>query len=196
MTFDRRTFIALGLATLAQTAHAAPRAYMLGPKGARITYTFRLQNRDVQGTVPVATTDLRIDPNDLQKSSAHVTADIRNARTGLFLATDALKSPSVLDAQRFPIVSFSSTRVILGPGRRISDGAALEGNLTMRGRTKPIRLNANLFRAPGSSARDLSRLSVSLTGNISRSEFGATGYAHLVDDTVALDISAYILADT
>jgi polyisoprenoid-binding protein YceI len=66
------------------------------------------------------------------------------------------------------------------------------GNLTIRGVTRPVRLAAQLYRQKGTAEGDRSRLSIRLTGSVSRAAFGATGWADLVGDTVAIDILARI----
>ena len=190
----RRHLLAIGLAALARPSFAAPTPYGLGPNGANITYLFTLNGAQVKGTVPVARADLRIDPANLAASTADVTADIRRARTGLIFATEALKSATVLNAASFPMARFTSTRVRLGDGGRISDGATVEGDLTLRGVTRPVRFSATLFRKRGSAPDDLSALDVRLQGRINRRDFGATGYADLVEDSVGIDIKADILA--
>ncbi|MEO0502804.1 MAG: YceI family protein [Pseudomonadota bacterium] len=190
----RRHFLAIGLAALAQPGFAASTPYRLGPNGATITYLFTLNGAQVKGTVPVGRADLQIDPGNLAASTANVTADIRRARTGLIFATEALKSESVLNARNFPQARFTSTRVILGPGGRISNGAAIEGNLTLRGVTRPVRFSADLFRKRGSAPGDLSALDVRLQGRINRSDFGATGYGDIVENPVGIDIRADIVA--
>lgn len=190
----RRHLLALGLAACATPTFAAPRPYRLGGKGATITYTFMLSGAPVKGTVPVDTASLTVDPDNLAASKADVTADVRRARTGLIFATEALKSPSVLDATRFPLARFQSTRVILGPGGRISNGATIEGRLTLRGVTRPVRFDANLYRPPGTDAGDLATLIVALKGQVNRRDFGATGYPDLVADTVDIAIDAEITA--
>lgn len=62
----------------------------------------------------------------------------------------------------------------------------------MRGVTRPVIFEAELFRPPGSAADDLSQLSMQLKGRISRSAFGAAGFGDLVADTVGLNITAVI----
>jgi len=188
----RRHFLGLSLAALANPAFAAPRPYTLSGAGATITYTFQLNGAPVKGTVPIDSANLTIDPANLAASTADVTADVRRARTGLIFATEALKSSSVLHATAFPLARFKSTTVVLGPGGRISDGARVDGMLTLRGATRPVRFEASLFRPRGTAQGDFSKLNVKLNGQVNRRDFGAIGYADLVDDTVAIAITAEI----
>lgn len=195
----RRHLLALGLATLATPALstgslAAPQPYRLSGNGATITYTFQLNGAPVKGTVPIDRADLTIDPRNLAASTANVTANVRRARTGLIFATEALKSASVLNAADFPLARFKSTRVILGPGGRISDGAAIEGELTLRGVTRPVRFDAALYRRKGSDTGDFRTLNVTLRGTVNRTDYGAVGYGDLVNNRVDIDIAAEISA--
>lgn len=192
----RRTFLAASTATLMAPAQAiaAPRAYGIAPGGATITYIFKLNGAPQRGTAPLSDVDIRVDSTNLRRSSARVTADMSKAKAGFVFITDALKSESVLNTQSFPQARFVSTRITLGADGRISNGAAIEGELTLRGVTRPLRLNANLYRASGSASGDLSRLNVRLTGALSRAAFGATGFPSLVEDEVKLDIRADIAA--
>jgi len=190
----RRDLLALGLAALATRSFASATPYQLTGEGATITYTFLLSGSPVQGTVPLSSANLRVDPGNLAASTADVTADVRRARTGLIFATEALKSPSVLDARNHPDARFRSTRMTLGQSGRLSDGAVVEGDLTLRGTTRPVRFDANLFRKRGSAPDDFRALTVTLTGTVNRRDFGATGYADLVADTVGIDITAEIAA--
>lgn len=190
----RRNFLASLSLLAALPSWAAPTRYAIGPEGARIRFDFDLMGGIQSGTVPLATADLQIDPDNLSASTADVTADVRNARTGLFFATEAMKSEGVLDARNHPTASFRSTRVILGSGGRISDGGALEGDLTLRGVTQPVRFDAAIYRPRGTAPTDLSRLSVLLRGSVDRFAFGAAGYPDLVGPNVGIDIQVDIAA--
>ena len=189
----RRSLIA-GLAALASPAFAAPRRYELDVEKSRVGFTYILSNALQQGQMPISRADLRIDPFNLGDSTADVIVNPDGARTGFFFATEALKSASVLNTAQFPEIHFVSRAVRLAPTGRLSDGAALVGDLTVRGVTRPITLKAQLFRPPGSAPDDLSALTITLKGQISRSAFGATGFAYIVADTVGLDITAAIRA--
>lgn len=188
----RRSFLSGALAACAAPALAAGQAYRLEPSGSRVAFIFVANGIQQTGTVPIATADITVDTANLTRSSATVTADIRKVRSNLGLVTQAIKSPELLHADAHPIVRFDSTRVRLGAQGRISDGAKIEGQLTLRGVTRDIVLDARLSRPAGSAPDDLSVLYISLKGDLSRRDYGASGYSALADDTVKLDIRAEI----
>ncbi|MEM8731930.1 MAG: YceI family protein [Pseudomonadota bacterium] len=198
INMTRRSFLTASGASLAglllstRPAVAAMHRYGLTASSSTVGFQFTLAGATQTGTMPISQADIRIDTSNLVRSSVDVSVAVNKARTGLALATDALKGPDVLDAARFPSIRFVSTKVTLGPGGRISDGATLTGNLTVRNVTKPVTFAANIYRPAGSGADDLNSLSVRLTGAISRTAFGATGYSDLVADRITLDIRAAI----
>jgi len=192
-----RRMIIAGILAAATTSHAASglRPYTLHPGGSQITFLFDTNGTTQTGTVPVRMADIRIDTTNLARSTAEVTADIRKLRTGLLFITQAIKSPELLDAKAHPLVRFQSTEIRLGARGRISEGAEIDGLLTLRGVTRPLTLSATLSRPAGTKADDLDTLYVRLKGSISRSDYGATGYPGLAEDRVNLDIRAEIRAN-
>lgn len=194
LILTRRLLIAGGLAIAGLPLWAAPRRYDLAAASSSISFAFKVNGASQTGTVPVSAADIRVDPDNLVNSSADVTADIRAAKTGLIFVTQALLSASVLDANTHPQVRFVSKRIMLGQTGRISEGARIDGALTLRGVTRDVRLNALLARPAGSAPDDLSVLIVRLTGQLNRHDFGAAGYPKIVEETVDLDIRADIRA--
>lgn len=55
-----------------------------------------------------------------------------------------------------------------------------------------MTLDAGLYRQRGTQPGDRNNLTVLLTGGVSRSAFGATGYAGLVGDRIGIRILARI----
>lgn len=196
IALTRRRFVAVAgvSALLPQIGHAAPRKYNLDAAASKVGFVFALNGVKQKGSMPISSAKIMIDRDNLAKSTVDVTVSVKKAKTGMIFATDALKSPEVLNAAQYPTIRFQSTSVKLGANGRISEGAALRGNLTVRGVTKPVTFNANLYRAAGSAADDLDNLTVRLTGAISRGAYGASGFANLVDDSIALDILAVVNA--
>lgn len=174
---------------------AAPTRYHLDTSASKVGFIYILNGVEQSGTMPVIEADLMIDPQDLAAAEVDVTVSVRKARTGLIFATSALKAASVLDAAQFPAIRFLATEIQLGADGRISEGATIIGDVTMRGITRPIAFEAQLYRIQGTRPDDLSQLTMRLTGEVSRSDFGASGYSEFVGDIIKLDIHARIEAE-
>ncbi|WP_300074965.1 YceI family protein [uncultured Ruegeria sp.] len=189
----RRSFVAgLALWPSLGAAQSVMIPYALAPKGTSVGFTFDLSGVAQSGTMPIQSANIQLDTKRLQNSKVDVILNVAAARTRLPFARGPMLGESVLNADAHPTIRFTSTKIQLGPGGRISDGASIKGDLTVRGITRPVTLNAALYRTPGSAADDLDALSIQLTGALDRHAYGASGYPDLVDDTVGLNIKAQI----
>lgn len=168
---------------------AEPRQYRLDPKNSLVEFIYVLSGAAGKGTMPITRADLEIDFGALSRSQADVSLSVTGARTSAVFVTQALKSDRVLNADEHPLIRFRS-RSIQGS---LAKGAKISGDVTIRGVTRPLTLDARLFRARGTDPKDLSRLVVQLSGHINRSDFGAGGYGDLVQDRIDLNISAHLL---
>jgi polyisoprenoid-binding protein YceI len=98
-----------------------------------------------------------------------------------------LQAPEFFDAQRHPQLTFT--------GRPV-EGARLEGELTMKGITKPVTLEAAVT-GPVTDPYGNERYGLSLTGVVDRTEFGlnwnaplpAGGFALANDVTITAELS-------
>jgi len=194
--FQRRHALILlaSSCALPSTALAAPTRYQLDPDHSHVGFKFKLNGIAQNGSMPVERADITIDPQNLSTSRIDVAVTAARARTGLVFITQALASSGVLNSAQFPTIRFVSRRITLGASGRISDGAQITGDLTVRGRTKSVTLQAALYRPRGTAPDDLSQLDVVLRGGLNRHDFGASGFPDLVADTVILDIRARINA--
>jgi polyisoprenoid-binding protein YceI len=169
---------------------AAPRAYGVVAGESEVRFAWDFGTDEVAGRMPVARADLVIDFDDLAQSSVDVAVDVAGAEAGFPFATQGMLGPTVLDAARWPLIEFASDDV-----RRTGPGTAeIRGEITVRGVTRPMVFQAEIYRAQGSAEGDLSRLVVLLTGAVKRSEFGADGWADLAGDEVRLRIMAALEA--
>ena len=78
-----------------------------------------------------------------------MTLDVSGAEASFPFAAQAMKGPKVLDAREFPTIGFQSTAV-----KAEGDGAQVKGNITIRGVTRPIILDAVIYRQQGTVAGD------------------------------------------
>lgn len=179
----------LALCTLALpgAGHSAQQRYRLDTARSTVAFTYRIGDAANTGQMPVKSADMRLDLDNVPASRVDVVLDAAQARAGFFLATQALRDASVLDTVTHPEIRFRSTR-ITGD----LSGATITGDLTVRGITRAVTLDAGLYRQRGTQPGDRDNLTVLLTGSVSRSAFGATGYAGLVGDMIGIRIVARI----
>ena len=198
MTHLTRRLVLAGMVALplARTVQAALQPYILSTKTTVVGFTFDLSGIPQTGSMPIRQADVQIDMHRLQNSRVTVVLDVNKARTRLPFARMPMLGPGVLGAETYPTIQFVSTDIQLGADGRISNGARVTGELSIRDVTHPITLDANLYRQPGTAANDLNRLSIGLTGTLNRHDFGASGYPDLVGQNVGLDIRAEIIRAT
>lgn len=168
-------------------AFAAPETYRLNKANSVVGFTYMFQGNPNQGRMPVKSAQIQLDLDNVPASKINVTLDASQAKAGFIFATQTMKGPKVLYTERFPDIRFQST-AIKGDLR----GARIRGNLTIRGVTRPVILQAGLFRQKGTELGDRNRLIVQLTGSVSRAAFGAGGFPGFVDDRIDLNIIARI----
>lgn len=173
------------LAFLAAPSFAAPKSYDLQKGDSSVGFSWFLGGDEVSGSMPVDSADIVLDLDRLRDSKVRVSVDVTQAKAGFPFASQGMKSKKVLWADRFPLITFESTGI-----RRSDKGAFVDGNLTVRGVTRPATFRAELFRQSGAAAGDRSRLSVRLNGSLSRAAFGANGWSDLAGDEVKLSILA------
>lgn len=164
---------------------AAPQAYALDPETSEVGFTYLLLGQPTRGRMPVSRAEIAIDFADVTATRAEVTLDVTRAQAGLFVATEAMRGPDVLDAERHPEIAFRATRTVATEG-----GAAMEGDLTVRGVTRRVRLRARFLQPPGADPAARDRLAIELTGALSREAFGASGFPGLVGDRIEIRIRA------
>ena len=168
-------------------AQTEPVAYRLDTTQSEVNFTYDFQGTPKQGTMPVQAARMRLDLDNVAASQVDVTLDANAAKAGFILATQTMKGPQVLDTENFPTIRFRSTSITGSLG-----GARVAGDLTLRGVTRPVTLDAGLFRQGGTPRTSRDKLVVLLTGTISRSAFGAGGFPGYVGDRIELRIVAAI----
>lgn len=136
---------------------------------------------------------LRLDPAHPATSKLDVTIQANSVRTDFPFPdkTDFDKEiggdERFLSGDKFPEIKFVSTRIVTtGPKT-----AKITGNLTLRGVTKPVTLDAKFNGAtPANRVMGQPRVGFSATGAINRSDFGMTFGTQFLGDRVELAIEA------
>ena len=133
-----------------------------------------------------ASGSLVIDPAKPDQARLTVTLPIASVMTTSEKLTEELKASDWFDAAKFPTATFTSTSVRPnGHG-----GAAIAGNLTLHGVTRPVTIYASLFGTATNQMSHAPSLGFVGRATILRSEFGVSKYVPLVSDEVELIFNA------
>jgi polyisoprenoid-binding protein YceI len=131
---------------------------------------------------------IRIDFDHPANSFTTFTVESASIDVGSRSFNDFVRSAPLLDAARFPTLSFTSTQI----EKLDAHTASVKGNLTMLGITKPIVLtvDVNTERSVGAHA-----VSFSATATIRRSEFGMNFGIPLIDDALEIMVATRALTN-
>lgn len=141
---------------------------------------------DYFGIFPGATGSLTLDPRNIAATKVDVTVPVASVSTTNATLDKELVSADWFDAGRFPTIRFVSTKVT----RTSANTAAITGNLTMHGVTRPITLNATFNASAVNPLSKAYTLGFKASGVIKRTEFGVSKYAPLVSDETTLTITS------
>ena len=182
-----RYLLAFFIICAGSLVQAAPAEYRLEPDRSIVGFEVDFENTVISGNMPVSQADLTLDFDSVAASKVRVTLNPDRAQMDMPFATMAMKGRTVLNTRAHPTIRFESTSA-----RKNGPGAIIEGLVTIRGVTRPVTLNGQVYRQPGTEPGERDRLSILLTGAVSRSAFGASGWPDLVGDEVRLRILARI----
>lgn len=127
---------------------------------------------------------LTLDPRALDKASVTVEVPIDTLRTSIAKFDGELQGAKWFDAAQFPTARFVSTGVRVEDG----DSAKISGNLTIRGVTRPVVLDAEFESAGVHSFNKKETVAFEASTTIKRSDFGLGANVPLVGDEVKLEI--------
>jgi polyisoprenoid-binding protein YceI len=138
------------------------------------------------GVFSKASGDLTLDPRTLAAAKLNISVPIDSVLTTSAKLDNELRGDSWLDAQKYPTMTFQSTKIELtGPTT-----ADVAGDLTFHGVTRPIVLKASLVGAGIDPLDKAYTVGFQVTGDLKRSDFGVKAYIPLIGDDVHLNIAA------
>jgi polyisoprenoid-binding protein YceI len=116
-----------------------------------------------------------LDEFDLSKSHAEASIEAASIETHDAQRDAHLKSADFFDAEKFPTLSFKSTRISL-----VRDGElSAEGDLTIHGVTRKVVFNVEGPTPPTKDPWGNTRVGLSATTKVNRKDFGLTWNAAL-----------------
>jgi polyisoprenoid-binding protein YceI len=127
---------------------------------------------------------------EAKKGSVEIVIDMKSVSTGFADFNEHIQGEDFLDTAKFPQATFKSTKVIFEADKP----QFIEGQLTIKGVTKPVTLTVTSFQAMPHPMMKKPALGANAFTVIKRSEFNAGKYAPYVGDAVRIDISIEAIA--
>ena len=171
-------------ASLSNAAFAAPETYILDNKHTlprfeynHLGYSTQLSRFDkVSGKIIV---DLAA-----KTGSVDVTIDAKSVNTGSPLFNEHIQGEDFFDTAKYPAITYKSSKLKFD-GDKL---ASVEGDLTIKGVTKPVTLTVTSFQCMPHPMLKKDACGANATAKIKRSEFNMGKNAPYVSDEVTLSI--------
>jgi polyisoprenoid-binding protein YceI len=117
--------------------------------------------------------------------SVDVVIDMKSVDTGADVFNGHIQGEDFLDTAKYPTASFKSTKVVFDGDKP----AAIEGNLTIKGVTKPAVLKVTNYTNMAHPMMKRDAIGADASVVIKRTEFNAGKYAPYVGDDVTINIA-------
>jgi polyisoprenoid-binding protein YceI len=180
-----KKFVALTLASLlSSVAYAAPETYVIESSHSmprfeysHFGYSLQLSRFDtVSGKIAI--------DRAVKNGSVDVTIDAKSVNTGSTLFNSHIQGEDFFDTVKYPTITFKSNKVKFD-GDKV---ASVDGDLTVKGITKPVTLTVNSFLCMPHPMLKKDACGATATTKVMRSDFNMGKYAPYVGDEVTLTI--------
>jgi len=176
---------ALLLTMTAAAALAAPETYVLDGSHTYPRFSYSHLGLSTQLSRFNTTTGKVVFDKAAKSGSVDIEIDAKSVDTGSTLFNQHIQGEDFLDTAKYPKAIFKSTNVVFEGEKPVK----IEGNLTIKGVTKPVTLTVTSFQAMPHPMQKKDAIGANAHTTIKRSEFNAGKYAPHVGDEVRIDIA-------
>jgi polyisoprenoid-binding protein YceI len=135
--------LAVAILAAAAGARAEPRRFALQPEASDVSFTATSRLMNAEGRFHRLSGEVVVDPADMATARVSLSIETASIDTGIGMRDSHLRSADFLDVQRFPAITFESTRVE-ATGRR----ATITGRLTIKGVTHEVAVPVDVALSP------------------------------------------------
>ena len=171
-------------AALAAPAVAAPETYVLDSAHSYPRFSYNHFGYSTQVSRFNKTTGKIIYDKEAKTASVDIVIDTTSVDSGFPVFNEHLRGEDFFDTAKYPTATFKSTKVIFEGDKP----SAIEGDLTIKGITKPVTLTVTSFHAMPHPMRKKDAIGANAFTVIKRSEFNAGKHVPYVGDEVRIDI--------
>lgn len=155
--------------------------------------TFKVKHMmitNVTGSFGSFTLDTETEGNDFSTAKISFAADVASISTGSPDRDNHLKSADFFDASTHPQIRFVSTAI----DKKDNENFVVNGNLTIHGVTKPVKLSAE-FGGIGKDPWGNEKAGFTISGKINRTDFGLSWNAALETGGVLVSDEVRLFAE-
>lgn len=127
---------------------------------------------------------------EAKTGSVDISIDMTTVNTGFEVFNGHIQGADFFDTAAHPTATFKSIKVVFAGDKP----ASIEGNLTIKGVTKPVTLTVTSFQAMPHPMMKKPAIGANAYTEVKRSDFGAGKYAPYVGDEVRIDIALEAIA--
>lgn len=176
---------ALAILAAATASIAAPETYTIESTHTFPAFSYTHMGLSTQISKFTKTSGTVVLDAVAKTGSVDVTIDMTSVETGVPVFNGHIQGDGFLDTAKFPTATFKSTKVVFEGDKP----SAIDGNLTIKGVTKPVTLKVTNFVAKDHPMLKKAALGADATVVIKRTEFNAGKYVPAVGDDVTITIS-------
>lgn len=184
-----KKLIALGAFSLASTlsapVFAAPETYVLEANHTYPRFSYKHLGYSTQLSRFDKTTGKVVLDKAAKTGSVDVVIDTKSVNTGSSLFNSHIQGEDYLDTEKFPTATFKSTKVSFNG----DVPASVEGNLTIKGVTKPVTLTVSSFLAMPHPMMKKEAIGADASVVVKRSDFNMGKNVPYVGDEVTISIA-------
>jgi polyisoprenoid-binding protein YceI len=166
-------------------AIAAPKTYVLDQAHSFPRFSYSHFGFSTQLSRFEKTTGKVIFDKVSKTGSVDVVIDTKSVDTGFPVFNEHIQDEDFFDTAKHPTATFKSTKVVFDGDKPVS----IEGNLTIKGITKPVTLTVTSFLAMPHPMVKKDAIGANAYTVVKRSDFNAGKYAPHVSDEVRIDIA-------
>lgn len=190
MTSIQRIAAALAFTGAMASAVAAPVTYGVDGTHTFPRFSYSHFGYSTQLSSFSKTTGKVVFDAETKKGAVDIAIDMKSVNTGFADFNAHIQGEDFLDTTKFPQATFKSTQVVFDGDKP----QTIEGQLTIKGVTKPVTLTVTSFQAMPHPMLKKPALGANAFTVIKRSEFNAGKYAPYVGDEVRIDIAIEAIA--
>ncbi len=182
----KKPLVLLAFAAIASTAaYAAPETFVVDGTHTYPRFSYSHFGYSTQLSRFNKTTGKVVFDKAAKTGSVDIVIDAKSVDTGYATFNEHIQGEDFLDTARHPTATFKSTRVKFKGDKP----AKIEGELTLKGVTRPVTLTVTSFQAMPHPMLKKNAIGANAHAVVKRSDFNAGKYAPHVGDEVRIDIA-------